>query len=71
VALHCGGNLDEMRDVAGAVPPLEGIAAERYARARSFLREPQPFDVAEALALVTEAAGTQVAALGADPTVQA
>ena len=71
VALHCGGNLDEMKDVASAVPPLEGIAAERFARARSVLREPQAFDVAEAMALVTEAAGTQVAALGADPTVQA
>jgi beta-N-acetylhexosaminidase len=71
VALHCGGNLDEMIDVASAVPPLEGMAAERFAHARSFLREPQAFDVAEAMALVTEAAGTQVASLGADPTVQA
>lgn len=71
VALHCGGNLAEMTDVASAVPPLEGLAAERFARARSFLRAPQHFDVAEAIALVTEAAGTQVAALGADPTVQA
>jgi len=71
VALHCGGNLDEMKDVARAVPPLEGIAAERFAHARSLLREPQDFDVAEAMGLVTEAAGTQVAALGADPTVQA
>ena len=33
--------------------------------------EPRAFDVAEAMGLVTEAAGTQVAALGADPTVQA
>ncbi|HEY6669629.1 MAG TPA: beta-N-acetylhexosaminidase [Methyloceanibacter sp.] len=71
VALHCGGDLAEMTDVASAMPPLEGLAAERFARARSFLREPQPFDVAEAMALVTEAAGTQVAALGADPTAQA
>jgi hypothetical protein len=53
------------------VPPLESVAAERFARARACLHEPQRFDVAEALALVTEAAGTQVAALGADPTVQA
>jgi beta-N-acetylhexosaminidase len=71
VALHCGGDFAEMQAVASAVPPLEGLAAERFVRARSFLREPQPFDVAEAMALVTEAAGTQVAALGADPTVQA
>jgi beta-N-acetylhexosaminidase len=71
VALHCGGNLAEMQDVARAVPPLEGLAAERFVRARACLQDPQPFDIAESLALVTEAAGTQVAALGADPTVQA
>ena len=71
VALHCGGNLDEMKQVAGAVPPLEGLAGERFAHARGCLDEPQAFDAADAMALVTEAAGTQVAALGADPTVQA
>ncbi len=60
-----------MMEVAGAVPPLQGIARERFARARDFLHEPQPFDAEEALALVTEAAGTEVASLGADPTVQA
>jgi beta-N-acetylhexosaminidase len=71
VALHCGGNLGEMVEVGNAVPQLEGVAAERFARARSCLHAPQSFDVAEALALVTEAAATQVASLGADPTVQA
>ena len=71
VALHCGGNLGEMVEVGNAVPQLEGVSAERFARARSCLHAPQPFDVAEALALVTEAAATQVASLGADPTVQA
>jgi beta-N-acetylhexosaminidase len=71
VALHCGGDLAEMQEVGGAVPPLEGLAAERFARAISLLHEPQPFDIAESLALVTEAAGTQIAAIGADPTVQA
>ena len=60
-----------MVEVADAVPPLEGLAAERFARARAQLRAPEPFDVAEALALVTEAAGTQVASLGSDPTVPA
>jgi beta-N-acetylhexosaminidase len=69
VALHCSGVLAEMEEVAGAVPPLEGLAAERFGRARADLREPVPFDAAEALALVTEAAGTQVASLGPDPTV--
>jgi hypothetical protein len=53
------------------VPKLEGLAAERFIRARSYLHPPKPFDVAEALALVADAAGTQVASLGADPTVQA
>jgi len=71
VALHCGGDLAEMVEVGNAVPPLEGLAAERFARARACLHDPQPFDVADSLALVTEAAGTQVASLGADPTVQA
>ena len=71
VALHCSGNFGEMAEVGNAVPRLEGLAAERFAHARSCLREPAPFDVAEAMALVTEAAGTQVASWGADPTVQA
>ena len=71
VALHCGGNLAEMMEVAGAVPPLDGLAAERFARARAQLRAPEPFDAAEAMALVTEASGTQVASLGPDPTVPA
>lgn len=71
VALHCSGNLAEMMQVAEAVPPVEGLAAERFANARAHLRVPEPFDAAEAMALVTEAAGTQVASLGRDPTVPA
>jgi beta-N-acetylhexosaminidase len=70
-ALHCSGSLAEMVEVGNAVPRFDGVAAERFTRARALLREPQPFDVAEALALVTEAAGTRVASWGADPTVQA
>ena len=71
VALHCSGSLAEMVEVGDTVPPLAGLAAERFANARAALREPVPFDVADALALVTEAAGTQVASLGPDPTVPA
>jgi beta-N-acetylhexosaminidase len=71
VALHCSGKLPDMTEVADAVPPLEGPAAARFARARAMLHEPQPFDIAQSLALVSEAAGTQIAAVGADPTVQA
>jgi beta-N-acetylhexosaminidase len=71
VVLHCSGRLSEMIEVAEAAPPLEGIAAERFAEARGCLHEPEPFDAAEAMALVTEAAATRVASLGPDPTVQA
>jgi beta-N-acetylhexosaminidase len=71
VALHCSGRIDEMAEVADATPPLDDLAAERFARARASLRDPEPFDVAEAMALVTEAGKTKVASLGADPTVQA
>lgn len=61
VALHCSGEFAEMVDTASAVPPLDGVAAERFARALSFLHAPEPFDEAEAMALVTEAAETYVA----------
>jgi beta-N-acetylhexosaminidase len=71
VVLHCSGNLAEMIEVGEAVPPLEDAAAERFARARALLAPPQPSDSADSLALVTEAAGTQIAAMDADPTVQA
>ena len=47
------------------------LPRERFANARAQLRAPEPFDNAEAMALVTEAAGTQVASLGRDPTVPA
>jgi len=67
VVLHCSGDLSEMIDVASAAPPLEGKAAERFQTARVALHAPEPFDAAEALALVTEAAGTRVAG-GSDPT---
>ncbi len=53
VVLHCSGEFAEMLDAARATPPLEGIAAERFARARSFLLAPVPFDATEAMALVT------------------
>ena len=61
VALHCSGDLAEMRDVAGAVPSLTGISAERFAKAWARLREPEPFDAGAAMALVTEIGGTPIA----------
>jgi len=56
VALHCSGDFVEMQETAGAVPPLAGASAERFARAIAELGEPQRFDADEALVLVTEAA---------------
>jgi beta-N-acetylhexosaminidase len=57
VALHCSGALDEMREVACVVPPLDGESAARFARALAELGEPQAFDANQALTLVNEAAG--------------
>ena len=56
VALHCSGELSEMLKIGAAVPPLDGVAAERFEAARGRLKEPQPFDVAGAISLVTDAA---------------
>ncbi|ODR98938.1 beta-hexosaminidase [Methyloceanibacter methanicus] len=71
VALHCSGKFDEMVDVAAAAPALSGLSLERFDRALACLGAPEPFDEAEALALVSEAAETRVAQVGPDPTVQA
>lgn len=71
VALHCSGTLTEMKEVGPAAPLLDGIAAERFGRARAALHDPHHFDVAEAMALVNEAAGSRVARVGDDPTVRA
>lgn len=40
IVLHCNGDLAEMRDVAGAVPVLSGLAARRAAHAAAFIRQP-------------------------------
>jgi beta-N-acetylhexosaminidase len=56
VALHCSGDFAELEETAGAVPPLAGDSAERFARAVAELGEPQAFDADQALVLVTEAA---------------
>jgi len=71
VVLHCSGKYAEMAEVADAAPVLDGEALDRLEDARASLHDPEPFDEAEALALVTEAAGTRIASLGPDPTVQA
>ena len=48
VVLHCNGDLAEMSEVASVAPALNGIAAERAARALSMRSQGEAFDVAEA-----------------------
>src|SRR5258708_11119252 len=48
VILHCNGNIEEMRAVAGAVPALTGDAGRRAAAARAARRRPErEIDLAE------------------------
>jgi beta-N-acetylhexosaminidase len=46
IVLHCNGQIDEMRDVAAAVPALAGTPKARADAALSRRREPVPCDVA-------------------------
>lgn len=62
VALHCSGDLAEMREVASAVPPLTGQSAERFAAARARLHAPEAFDCDAGLALVMELGGASAPA---------
>jgi beta-N-acetylhexosaminidase len=49
MALHCNGNIDEMRAVAENSPPLDGKSAERAKKALDRIGDgPKPLDVAEA-----------------------
>ena len=48
VALHCNGNLEEMWEVAEAVPLLQGRSLQRLEAAVNLTRKAVPFDVAEA-----------------------
>ena len=60
VVLHCNGNFEEMQAVAGAVPRLAGIAAERAAAALGTLDRPDAIDlVAARVAFSTMMAGGQ------------
>jgi beta-N-acetylhexosaminidase len=64
LVLHCNGNLDEMREVAGASPVLDGEAARRADRALAMRRHRVDIDVAAARArfaeLMTPVAGAIV-----------
>ena len=48
MALHCNGNIEEMREVAGQTPELSGRALERANTALAARKTPQPFDRAAA-----------------------
>lgn len=48
MALHCNGNIKEMREVAGQTPELAGRALERANAALATRKAPQPFDRAAA-----------------------
>lgn len=50
MALHCNGNLAEMRAVADAAPALAGASARRAAAALAARRAPGPLDLAAARA---------------------
>jgi beta-N-acetylhexosaminidase len=50
MALHCNGNIEEMREVAGQTPELAGRALERANAALAARKGPQPFDRAVARA---------------------
>ncbi len=50
LVLHCNGKGDEMRQVAGEAPLLDGDAARRTIAALAARRNPSPFDVAAARA---------------------
>jgi beta-N-acetylhexosaminidase len=50
LVLHCNGRLDEMRQVAGEAPLLDGDAARRTGAALKARKEPADFDVSEARA---------------------
>jgi beta-N-acetylhexosaminidase len=54
VVLHCNGKMDEMKEVASEVKPLDGVALRRADHALSHLSVPDEFDPAAAEARLTE-----------------
>lgn len=59
LALHCNGDLAEMRAAAEGVPALEGRAAERFAHACTCIGRIEPYDREEALQLLAGLLGQQ------------
>lgn len=63
LALHCNGDLDEMRAAAEGVPALAGRAAERFAAACSCISRIELYDKEEALQLLVALQGQQTPAV--------
>lgn len=58
IALHCSGDLQEMQEVAAAVPELGGKSLQRFAAAFELTKRVEPLDIARAEALLARVAGT-------------
>jgi len=58
IALHCNGNIGEMREVASEAKPLSDIHLKRAEAALSHLAPPENFDVSAAETRLTELQGT-------------
>lgn len=54
VALHCNGDLSEMREAAAGVPQLSSRAHERFAAACAWAGTSTPYDEREAVALLSD-----------------
>ncbi len=59
LALHCNGNLDEMRAAAEGAPALSGKAAARFASACACIERHEPYDKERALQLLAGVLGEQ------------
>jgi beta-N-acetylhexosaminidase len=55
VALHCNGEMAEMRAAASGVPLLDGVAGTRFEAALAVTRSQQPFDELAAIASLDRA----------------
>jgi beta-N-acetylhexosaminidase len=54
LALHCNGDLAEMRSAAEGVPPLSGSALQRFSAAVAVAKLAGPYDREEALRLLAQ-----------------
>ncbi|MBS0235605.1 MAG: beta-N-acetylhexosaminidase [Proteobacteria bacterium] len=59
IALHCNGDLNEMRAAAEGVPPLSGRSAARFATACACMERSEPYDKERALQLLADVLGAE------------